>query len=115
MTSGKDLAIGSIANDRMFYVIDNFFLEIITDVALVNSLSALMLGKQYVALTKKACSAIKIEKEIPLSFFEKKVLRKVSEGNRQKGIELANEICKSHRREGKFFDEILDEAIKGDN
>ena len=114
MTSGKDLAIGSIANDRMFYVIDNFFLENITDVALVNSLSALMLGKQYVALTEKACRAIKIEKEIPLSFFEKKVLRKVSEGNRQKGIDLANEICKSHRREGKFFDEILDEAIKGD-
>lgn len=114
MTSDKDLAIGSIANDRMFYVIDNFFLENITDVALVNSLSALMLGKQYVALTEKACRAIKIEKEIPLSFFEKKVLKKVSEENRRKGIDLANEICKSHRREGKFFDEILDEAIKGD-
>ncbi len=115
MTSGKDLAIGSIANDRMFYVIDNFFLENITDVALINSLSALQLGKQYVALTEKACKAIKVEKEIELSFFEKKVLQKVSEGNRQKGIELANEICKSHRREGKFFDEILDDALKGDN
>ena len=115
MTSGKDLAIGSIANDRMFFVIDNFFLENITDIALVNSLSALQLGKQYVALTEKACKAIKVEKEIKLSFFEKKVLRKVSEGNRQKGIELANEICKSHRRQGKFFDEILDDALKGDN
>lgn len=114
ITSGKDLAIGSIADDRMFYVIDNFFLENITDVALVNSLSALMLGKQYVALTMKACNAIRIEKEIPLSFFEKKVLRKVSEKNRQTGIDLANEICKSHRREGKFFDEILNEAINGD-
>lgn len=115
MTSGKDLAIGSIADDRMFFVIDNFFLENITDVALVNSLSALQLGKQYVALTQKACNSIKVEKEIELTFFEKKVLRKVSEGNRQKGIELANEICKSHRREGKFFDEILDDALKGDN
>ena len=115
MVSGKDLAIGSIANDRMFFVIDNFFLGNITDVALVNSLSALRLGKQYVALTQKACGAIKVEKEIELSFFEKKVLRKVSEGNRQKGVELANEICKSHRREGKFFDEILDDALKGDN
>lgn len=115
MTSGKDLAIGSIANDRMFFVIDNFFLENITDIALVNSLSALQLGRQYVALTEKACKAIKVEKEIELSFFEKKVLRKASEGNRQKGIELANEICKSHRREGKFFDEILDDALKGDN
>lgn len=115
MTSDKDLAIGSIANDRMFFVIDNFFLENITDIALVNSLSALQLGRQYVALTEKACKAIKVEKEIELSFFEKKVLRKVSEVNRQKGIELANAICKSHRREGKFFDEILDDALKGDN
>lgn len=115
MTSGKDLAIGSISDDRMFYVIDNFFLENITDIALVNSLSALQLGKQYVALTEKACKAIKVEKEINLSFFEKKVLRKVSAGNRQKGIELANEICKAHRREGKFFDEILEDALKGDN
>lgn len=114
MISGKDLAIGSIANDRMFFVIDNFFMENITDVALVNSLSALQLGKQYVALTEKACMAIRIEKEIDLSFFEKKVLRKVSEGNRQKGIELANEICKLHRRTGKFFDEILEGALKGD-
>ena len=115
MTRGKDLAIGSIANDRMFFVIDNFFLENITDIALVNSLSALQLGRQYVALTKKACKAIRVEKEIELSFFEKKVLRKVSEDNRKKGIEFANEICKAHRREGKFFDEILDDALKGDN
>lgn len=115
LTIDKDLVIGSIANDRMFYVIDNFFLENITDIALVNSLSALQLGKQYVAITEKACKAIRVEKEIELSFFEKKVLRKVSEKNRQKGIELANEICKSYRREGKFFDEILDSALKGDN
>ena len=115
MTSGKDMAIGSIANDRMFFVIDNFFQENITDIALINSLSALQLGKQYVALTEKACKAIKVEKEIELTYFEKKILQKVSEGNRQKGIDLANEICKSHRREGKFFDEILDEALKGDN
>lgn len=114
MTSKKDFAIGSIANDRMFFVIDNFFQENITDAALINSLSALQLGKQYVALTEKACKAIKVEKEIELTYFEKKVLQKVSERNRQKGIELANEICKSHRREGKFFDEILEDALKGE-
>ena len=45
MMIDKDIVIGSIANDRMFYVIDNFFLGNITDVALVNSLSALQLGK----------------------------------------------------------------------
>jgi len=115
MMIDKDIVIGSIANDRMFYVIDNFFLGNITDVALVNSLSALQLGKQYVALTDKACKTIKIEKEINISFFEKKVLRKESEKNRQKGIYLANDICKSHRREGKYFDEILEGALNGEN
>ena len=108
--AGKDLVIGSIANDRMFYVLDNFFLGNITDAALVNSLSALKLGKQYVATTEKACAAIRIEKEIPISMLERRFLQDESEANRQKGITLANDICKNYRREGKFFDEILDEA-----
>ena len=108
--AGKDLVIGSIANDRMFYVLDNFFLGNITDAALVNSLSALKLGKQYVATTEKACAAIRIEKEIPISMLERRFLQDESEANRQKGITLANDICKNYRREGKFYDEILDEA-----
>ena len=110
MDAGKDLVIGSIANDRMFYVLDNFFMGNITDMALVNSLSALKLGKQYVATTEKACAAVRIEREIPLSMMERRFLQDESEANRQKGIALANDICKNYRREGNFFDEILDEA-----
>ena len=110
MDAGKDLVIGSIANDRMFYVLDNFFTGGITDMALVNSLSALKLGKQYVATTEKACAAVRIEKELPISMMERRFLQDESEANRQKGIHLANDICKNYRREGKFFDEILDEA-----
>ncbi len=106
----KDLVIGSIANDRMFYVLDNFFLGNITDAALVNSLSALKLGKQYVAKTQKACAAVRIVKEIPISILERRFLQDESDANRQKGISLANDICKNYRREGLFFDEILDDA-----
>ncbi|MBO5953596.1 MAG: DUF3990 domain-containing protein [Oscillospiraceae bacterium] len=108
--AGKDLVIGSIANDRMFYVLDNFFMGNITDMALVNSLSALKLGKQYVVTTEKACAAVRIEREIPLSMMERRFLQDESDANRQKGIALANDICKNYRREGNFFDEILDEA-----
>lgn len=108
--AGKDIVIGSIANDRMFYVLDNFFTGVITDMALVNSLSALKLGKQYVATTEKACAAVRVEKEIPLSLLERRFLQDESDANRQKGVSLANDICKSYRRDGKFFDEILDEA-----
>ena len=43
MLENVDVVIGSIANDRMFYVLDNLFLGNITDTALVNSLSALQL------------------------------------------------------------------------
>ena len=111
LTTDKDLIIGSIANDRMFYVIDNFFIGNITDAALVNSLSALQLGKQYVAVTQKGCDSVRIECEVQLSYLERLVIKDVAEENRARGVSLANDICKSYRREGKFFDEILDEAI----
>ena len=113
MTKDKDLIIGSTANDRMFFVIDNFFIGNITDAALINSLSALELGKQYVAVTRKGCDAVRIEKEIPISYLEKLFMKEVSEANRVKGSSLANDICRNYRREGLFFDEILDQAAGG--
>lgn len=113
MTADKDLIIGSIANDRMFYVIDNFFIGNITDAALINSLSALKLGKQYVAVTQKCCDAVRVECEVPLSYLERLFIKDVAEENRVRGVSLANDICKKYRREGKFFDEILDEAMNG--
>jgi len=113
ITKDKDLVIGSIANDRMFFVIDNFFIGNITDAALINSLSALELGKQYVAVTQKGCDAVRVEKEIPISYLEKLFMKEVSEANRVKGSSLANDICRNYRREGLFFDEILDQAAGG--
>lgn len=113
MTLGKDLVIGSIANDRMFYVIDNFFIGNITDAALVGSLSALQLGKQYVAISEKGCNAVRIEKEIEISYLERLFIKDTSAQNRAKGVSMANEICKNYRREGSFFDELLDRAKDG--
>ena len=110
LSNGYDVVVGSIANDKMFYVLDNFFLGNITDKALVMSLSALQLGKQYVAITEKACKQVKIEAEVELSQLERVILRDLSESNRVKGVNLANEICREYRREGQFFDEILREA-----
>ncbi|MBQ9252510.1 MAG: DUF3990 domain-containing protein [Clostridia bacterium] len=110
MRKGYDVIAGSIADDRMFYVLDNFFLGNITDKALVMSLSALQLGLQYVAITEKACKHAKIETEIELSHLERTFLRDLSEANRIKGVNLANEICRDYRREGLFFDEILKET-----
>ena len=113
MADNKDLVIGSIANDRMFYVIDNFFIGNVTDAALVGSLSALQLGKQYVAVTQKGCDAVRIEAEVEISHLERLFMKEVAEANRAKGVSLANDICKNYRREGLFFDEILERAQNG--
>ena len=110
LLQGRDLIIGDIADDRMFYVLDNFFEGNITDKGLVECLSTLQLGKQYVAVSQKACKNVKILKEYPLSELELMVLKDISEKKRQTGIERANEICRQHRREGKFFDELLEDC-----
>lgn len=108
LAKGYDIIVGYIADDRMFLVLDRFFNGDITDKALVNSLSALQLGKQYVAVTEKACASITITQVKEIAENEKLHLKKLSEQNRRQGISLADEICKKYRRDGKFFDEIIE-------
>lgn len=102
-----DMIIGYIANDRMFVVLDRFFNGDITDMALINSLAALKLGKQYVALTEKACKKIKILDEQVLTGNDRDKLKQESEARRSKGVAMADEICRKYRRDGRFFDEII--------
>lgn len=106
MTLDKDLIIGNIVDDRMFFVMDRFFGGDITD-------KALELGKQYVAVSQKACDSVRIEKEIELSYLERQIITDAADLNREKGIRLANDICKNHRREGLYFDEIMEGIVNG--
>ena len=107
MADGYDVIIGYIANDRMYTELSRFFNKTLTDVALINCLSALDLGKQYVAISEKACKQIKILKEEPLSQLELSLLKDMSAERRKEGIALAERIEVKYRREGNFFDEIL--------
>ena len=107
MADGYDVIIGYIANDRMYTELFRFFNKTLTDVALIHCLSALDLGKQYVAISEKACRQISILKEEPLSPLELALLKDMSAERRKEGVALAEEIEVKYRREGKFFDEIL--------
>lgn len=107
MAAGCDMVIGYIANDRVFVVLDRFFNGEITDLALIESLSAVKLGKQQVALTEKTYSQITILDEQEISAEDRETLKAESESNRSKGIALADEICRKYRREERFFNEIL--------
>ncbi len=112
MMLGVDLIIGAIADDKIFHVLDSFFQENITDVALIKSLLVLELGKQFVAISEKACRAIRIEKEINLSYFERKMIQKESELNKKRSTELSDMTIKDYRREGLYFDEIIEKIQK---
>ena len=104
---GYDVIVGYIANDRMYTELARFFNGTITDVALLKCLSVLDLGKQYVAITQKACDQIKILEERDLHLLERLALQDKSVARRAEGIALADEVVKQYRREGQFFDEIL--------
>lgn len=107
MAEGYDIIVGYIANDRVYTELSRFFNKTLTDAALINCLSALDLGKQYVAISEKACKQIKIINEGSLSQLELAMLKDMSVARRKEGIALADEIEIKYRREGKFFDEIL--------
>ncbi len=105
--NGCDLAVGYIANDRMYTELTRFFDGTITDTVLMKCLSALDLGRQYVALTEKGCRAAKVIDGQTVSHLELLLLRDYSAKRRKDGLCVADEIEKQYRREGKYFDEIL--------
>ena len=90
MMDGYDLIIGYTANDRMYTELSRFFNRTLTDVALINCLSALELGKQYVAISNKACKQIKVLKEYNLSQLELALLKDMSIKRRKEGIVTSN-------------------------
>lgn len=104
---GYDMVIGYIANDRLYTELTRFFNGDITDVALMNCLVALDLGKQYVAKTQKGCDALMIVAESDIHQMELLALREKSAIRRKESYAIASEIEKKYRREGKYFDEIL--------
>ena len=113
MSIGYDMVVGYIADDRMYIVMRDFFRSLITDAALMNSLSVLDMGKQYVCINQKACDRVEILSERTVTPFELNFLRERSQIRREEGIALTESVAKKYRREGRFFDEILKEEQDG--
>lgn len=107
LADGVDVIVGSIANDRMFVVFDRFVAGQLTDTALVSCLSALNIGDQYVAKTEKACSRVRIVDDRLIGEAERAEYAKMSFENRKLGVSIADRIARQHRRDGRYFDEII--------
>ena len=109
---GYDLIRGKIANDRIFNTVQAFFRGELTDVALVRSLQALNLGDQVCAKTAAACARVTIVDSRTLSLTECEGLQIKAENQRQTAIRETDRIRVQYRREGSYFDEILDRMAK---
>ena len=107
LADGADVIVGSIANDRMFVVFDRFVAGQLTDTALVSCLSALNIGDQYVTKTEKACSRVRIVEDRLIGETERAEYAKMSFENRKLGVSIADRIARQHRRDGRYFDEII--------
>ena len=102
-----DIVIGHIADDRLYTELTRFFNGDITDTALMKCLVALDLGKQYVAKTQKGCDAFSVISESDIYQMELTALQEKSTVRRKESYDIANQIEKRYRLEGKYFDEIL--------
>lgn len=109
---GYDLIRGKIANDRIFNTVQAFFRGELTDVALVRSLQALNLGDQVCAKTAAACARVSIVDSRMLSPSECEGLQIKAENQRQTAIRETDRIRLQYRREGAYFDEILERMAK---
>ena len=103
-----DVIFGKIANDKMFAVMNLFFEGFIGVTALVESMAAINIGNQYCARTDAACARITKVSEKRFSPQECELLKEKCLRQRARGASEAERICKSLRREGESFDEIVE-------
>lgn len=105
--SMSDYIIAPIADNRMFKIIDRFIEGEITDEQCKHCLAATDLGYQYVFLTEKAASKIKILERCYISKLE----RDTFEAKRETDMYDSNTKVKmamiKYKTKGKYIEEIL--------
>ena len=112
LVAGADVLHGRIANDRVFFAAERFFDGTITIETLVAVLKALNYGDQYVAVTQRACDAVKILSERTLDATECRNLREQNNRQRARAEELTARIMRERRHmDGRYIDEICDEIV----
>lgn len=98
--SDYDAVVGLIANDKMFQLLERFYEGVLCDKALIDGLSRVRLGNQYVLKTRKACSDdyLKIISARQLSDAEKKAAIAQSENKFHQMSGFLGELQTKYRR-----------------
>ena len=108
-----DVIVGVIANDKMFQLLERFYDGTLCDKALIDGLSRVKLGNQYVLKSSKACSDryLHILTERKLTERERKMALAQSAGCMDQMAGIIGELQRRYRRAEniRFFDEIMEE------
>ena len=110
LSNNKDFIVGPIADDAMNEAMSRFIDGDITDKAFLESIRVIDYGMQFVAKTPEACAQITVLSERPLHGLELEEAMHFSHLRRKEGSQKAFEIQLKYRREGKYLDELLQEA-----
>lgn len=103
-----DYIVAPIADNRMFEIIDSFIDGEITDIQCQHCLSATNLGNQYVFVTQKALSQVKILRHCYLCEAEKQSYISVRYEDSRVSNDKVKIARKQYRGQGKYIEEILE-------
>ena len=104
---GVDYIIAPIADNRMFEIIDSFIDGEITDVQCQHCLSATNLGNQYVFVTDKALSQLRILRHCYLASNEKSYYLSYKQEESRIGNDKVKVARKQYRGQGEYIEDIL--------
>jgi transcriptional regulator with XRE-family HTH domain len=102
-----DYIIAPIADNRMFEIIDSFIDGEITDVQCQHCLSATNLGNQYVFVTNKALSQLKILRHCYLAPDEKKYYLSYKREESRIGNDKVKVARRQYRGQGEYIEDVL--------
>ena len=102
-----DYIIAPIADNKMFETINEFIEGNLTDEQCKHCLAATNLGMQYVFLTEKAASRLKIVERCYVCDKEREYYKKIKEDYRKLGNDKVKLAKAQYRGVGKYIDEVL--------
>lgn len=102
-----DYIIAPITDNKMFETINEFIEGNLTDEQCKHCLAATNLGMQYVFLTEKAASRLKIVERCYVCDKEREHYKKLKEDYRKLGNDKVKLVKAQYRGVGKYIDEVL--------
>ena len=104
-----DYVIAPIADNRMFQIINSFISGEITDEQCKHRLAATNLGSQYVFISDKAVSRVKIVERCYICADEKEYYKNIRSDDARLGDDKVKLARINYRGKGRYIDEILNQ------